>query len=32
MEDESSILAHCFIVFFVTFAFIGLELVAIEVW
>lgn len=31
MEDESSVMAHCFVVFFVTFAFIGLELVAIEV-
>ncbi len=29
--DESSILAHCVVVFFVTFAFIGLEAVAIEV-
>eukprot|EP00804_Cyclotella_cryptica_P005919 CCRYP_000184-RB/>CCRYP_000184-RB protein AED:0.07 eAED:0.07 QI:348/1/1/1/1/1/5/513/338 len=29
--DESSVLAHCVIVFVVTFAFIGLEAVAIEV-
>lgn len=31
MEDASSVLAHSFVVFFVTFAFCGLELVAIEV-
>ncbi|KAL3777409.1 hypothetical protein ACHAWO_004764 [Cyclotella atomus] len=31
MEDPSSVLAHSFVVFFVTFAFCGLELVAIEV-
>ena len=31
MSDGSSIFAHCLVVFFLTFAFIGLEYVAMEV-
>lgn len=31
MSDGSSIFAHCVVVFFLTFAFIGLEYVAMEI-
>ena len=30
VSDHSSIVAHCFVIFLLTYGFVGLELVAIE--